>query len=261
MIAKPKHLTPENAARFQDQGVVDVYHFRVPYPSETFDTLNQLLKGTKRIVLDIGTGTGEIARSIIPFVERVDAVDWSQAMIDKGKTMPGGRDPKINWINGKIEDVELRPPYSMITAADSIHWMNWERIFPLFQNLLEPNGYLVTLERDELSPAWHEALIRLIVHYSTYEQFEPYDLTEELTKRGLFEVVGQKTTQPTINYQPIEDYIASFHSRGGLAQMSADNVTEFNRQLRQLVEPYQQNGKLELHTICRIVWGKPKTSQ
>src|SRR5262245_12200277 len=98
MTAKPAHLTPENAARFQDQDVVDVYHFRLPYTQEVFETLKALIIDSPRVALDVGTGTGDIARSIAPFVDRVDAVDWSQAMIAKGKKMPGGDNPKIHWI-------------------------------------------------------------------------------------------------------------------------------------------------------------------
>jgi predicted TPR repeat methyltransferase len=257
MTPKPAHLTPENAARFQDQDVVDVYHFRLPYPQEVFETLNHLVVDTPRVALDVGTGTGDIARSIVPFVGRVDAVDWSEAMIAKGKSLPGGSDPKINWIYGRIEEVTLNPPYALITAADSIHWMNWEQIFPLFHDALMPNSYLVTLGRTELPTAWSDALYDLIVRYTTYSQFEKYDLVEELTKRGLFEVVGRKTTQPVTTWQPIDNYIASFHSRGGLAQMSPENAAEFDRHLRQIVSPYQQAGKLELQTVSKLSWGKP----
>jgi ubiquinone/menaquinone biosynthesis C-methylase UbiE len=257
MTAKPGHLTSENAFRFQDQDVVDVYHFRLPYPQEVFEALNQIIIDTPRIVLDVGTGIGDIARSIAPLVDRVDAVDWSEAMISKGKSMPWGNDPKINWVSGRIEDVELHPPYALITAADSIHWMNWEQIFPLFHDVLTSKGYLVTLERSELPPIWNDKLQNIIVRYSTYSQFENYDLIEELTKRSLFEVVGNKATKPVTSWQPIEEYIASFHARAGLSNMSPENATEFDRQLRELSAPYQQDGKLQLQTICEMNWGKP----
>ena len=62
MLPKPKQLTPENAARFQDPNLVSLYHLRLPYPAQTFDILTALIRDQPRNVLDVGAGTGEIAR-------------------------------------------------------------------------------------------------------------------------------------------------------------------------------------------------------
>ena len=97
MTAKPNALRPEIAARFQDDGVVEAYAYREPYPPEVFDILAELIVDTPRAVLDIGCGRGEVARPLLSLADRVDAVDWSEAMLAKGKTLPGGvEDTKVN---------------------------------------------------------------------------------------------------------------------------------------------------------------------
>src|ERR1051325_10907037 len=111
MHAKPKHMSREYAEQFQDQSVVDVYHLRPPYQEEIFAVLADLIDPACRRVLDVGCGTGEIARRIAPEVEQVDAVDFSPAMIAKGKSSPGGNALNLRWIEGEIEKVTLHPPY------------------------------------------------------------------------------------------------------------------------------------------------------
>ncbi len=185
MFTKPRHLNAENAARFQDQSLVDVYHHRLPYPQAVFDRLLSLLSDLPPVVLDVGTGTGDLARGLIPFVERVDAVDVSEAMIHRGQMMPNGQHPDLNWIQGRVEEVHLQVPYSLIIGGDSIHWMEWETVFPLFHEVLHPDGYVVIIERSELPSVWSNDLGKLIVEFSLIKNFERYDLIEELEKRRL----------------------------------------------------------------------------
>jgi predicted TPR repeat methyltransferase len=81
MQPKPTHLGPAYSAMFRDQSVADAYPHRPPYPAAVFDTLAELITDTPRAILDVGCGTGDIARPLVARVDRVDAVDISAAMI------------------------------------------------------------------------------------------------------------------------------------------------------------------------------------
>lgn len=257
MLPKPKQLTPENAARFQDPDLVSLYHLRLPYPAQTFDILTALVCDQPRNVLDAGTGTGEIARGLVGQAERVDAVDFSAAMIERGRRLPGGQ--HVNWILGPVESVALLPPYALITAGDSLHWMDWEVVLPRFGRLLSPNGVMAIVTRRELPPPWQESLTRLIQRYSTMKDYEQFDLAEELEKRRLFRKVGDKETLPQLTSQPIDDYINSFHSRSSLAlsAMPAAEAQAFDEALQDAVLPWSHDGSLTLETQARVVWGRP----
>jgi 2-polyprenyl-3-methyl-5-hydroxy-6-metoxy-1,4-benzoquinol methylase len=76
-----------------------------------------LIADGPRTVLDIGTGTGAVARPLAPLVERVHAVDWSAAMIEEGRQLPGGDHPNLIWSVGPAETVALAPPYGLVTAV------------------------------------------------------------------------------------------------------------------------------------------------
>jgi trans-aconitate methyltransferase len=263
MLPRPAHLTPDNAARFKDQSVVDFYPLRLPYPPEVFDILAGLITDEPRAVLDVGAGTGDIARGLVRRVERVDAVDFSAAMIAKGKTLPDGDHPRLRWIYGAVETVALDPPYALVTAGESMHWMNWEVVFPRFGDALTPGGVVAIVHRMELPAPWQEGLDALIRQFSTMQNYQPFDLIAELEKRHLFQRMGARETAPVTSIQSIDDYIASFHSRASLSldHMPASDAATFDWQLRDLVSPWSKEGVLELQTVGSIVWGKPRRSR
>src|ERR1022692_3183071 len=115
MEPKPTHLGLQYAEQFKDSSIAEVYSYRPPYPDETIGLLLTLMVDEPRAVLDVGCGTGDICRRLVNKVERVDAVDFSHAMIEKGKTLLGGDHAHLYWIYGRIEKVELHPPYALIT--------------------------------------------------------------------------------------------------------------------------------------------------
>ncbi|GHO86641.1 class I SAM-dependent methyltransferase [Dictyobacter formicarum] len=212
---KPSHLGLKYAEQFKDSSIVDVYHHRPPHPDETVNALLALITDEPRTILDVGCGTGALARRLVNSVERLDAVDFSQAMLNKARTLPGGDHPRLNWIYGRVEDVALNPPYVLITADDSLHWMEWDIVMPLFQRLLTPHGYLAIVGCGTESNPWDKDLLALISRFSTNREFRPYNLIEELQQRHLFQKVGSVLTQPVPFVQSGEDYIQSIHSRNG----------------------------------------------
>ena len=120
------HLTPENARTFCFKGVAQSYVFRPPYPQALIDRL----RGLGNTVLEMGCGTAECSRRLAPFVERIDAVDPSAAMLAVGRGQPGGDAPNIHWHNAAAEEFETERRYDLIITALSLHWMDWEVVMP-----------------------------------------------------------------------------------------------------------------------------------
>lgn len=260
MKSKPKHLGPEYASAFQDQSLVDVYHLRPPYSSEVFDILVSLITEEPRAVLDAGCGQGEIARGLIGRFERIDAVDISEPMITKGRSLPGGDHPTLHWICGFVEEASLHAPYALVTTAHSLHWMEWDRALPRFHDMLTPNGYLAIIQNQpEPSLPWLEEVKKLTTKYSTNPEYRPVDLVEELETRGLFRKVGERTSAPTLFRQTLEEYIESFHSTSFYSRdrMGSERASAFDREVRELVKCYCREEEFNMQFVGKVVWGKP----
>ena len=261
MEPKPSHLGRKYAEQFKDVSIVSMYQYRPPYPDEVYVTLLGLISDQPRAVLDAGCGTGDLCRGLAPEVERVDAIDFSAAMIEMGKTLPNGRQEHLHWICGQVEEVRLYPPYALVTAGESLHWMDWEVVLPLVARLLTPNGSLALVARETEPTPWDEALLEIIRRFSTNWEYRPYDLVSELERRRLFQKAGEKRTRAVAFSQSGEDFIRSIHSRNGFSRerMGEAAATAFDEEVRTLLSPHLEAGMLNLSVVGTLVWGEPLT--
>jgi 2-polyprenyl-3-methyl-5-hydroxy-6-metoxy-1,4-benzoquinol methylase len=182
--------------RFADQSVVDRYHLRPTYPPETFTILGALIVDEPRVVLDVGCGTGNVARPLASCVERIDAVDLSLPMLERARTLPGGDSPKIRWLQGRTEEVSLEPPYALVTAGESLHWMEWDVVLPRLARALTPHGLLAILTVEELPAPWHEGYRQIEQRFTNNPAYQPFDWITALEKERLFQQLGTRETAP-----------------------------------------------------------------
>lgn len=262
MKPKPDFLGPQQATAFQDGAVAQAYQFRPPYPDATFDILVNLAIDMPKYVLDIGCGTGLVARKLVERVAHIDAIDISSAMIEQGKRLPQGDSPSVSWIVGAVETAPLNPPYSLITAGDSLHWMDWATVMPRLATMLTPDGSLAILGVDQLPTPWDEQLLPIIQRYSTVSGYHPYDLVAELEARDLFRTSGRQTTAPVAFVQPLDEYIESFHGRASFVRerMGTAAASAFDTAIRALLSQYCV-GSVTLQLVTEVVWGKPQPLQ
>jgi SAM-dependent methyltransferase len=260
MRPKPTHLGPQYAAQFQDAAIVAAYPTRPPYPAEVYERLRALLVAPA-VALDMGCGTGDIARRLAPLVERLDAVDISAGMIAAGQRLPGGGAPNLRWLVGAMEDAPLNPPYGLIVAGESLHWMDWAVVLPRLREALALDARLVIVARQEEPSPWSDELLALIRRYSTNRDYQRHDLIEELTARGLFQLEGGAQTEEEPFSQSVEDYIESIHSRNGFSRdrMPPEDATAFDTDARDLIAPYAPGGMVALRVSAALRWGQPLT--
>jgi SAM-dependent methyltransferase len=261
---RPANISPEHAAAFQERSVVEAYRHRPPYPPETFDILAGLIADWPRRVLDLGCGTGFIARNLLDSVDAVDAVDAldvSAEMVAEGKRLPNGAHLALNWIVGRAEDAPLRPPYELVVAGDSLHWMDWEVVLPRLADVLTARGQLAIATVHTLPAPWDAAALPIMQRYSTYgDRYRSLDLIAELSQRDLFEPRGQRRTAPMAFAQSIDDYVQSFHGRAGFAKgrMPAADVAAFDQAIRNVVAQHAHiQGQVALQVVAEVSWGRP----
>lgn len=260
MEPKPIHLGPQYGAQFKDESIALAYDTRPPYPAELFDILEGLVSDGQRIILDLGCGTGDVALGLARRADRVDAVDASEAMLRVARTRPGADHPRLHWTCATVEAFVFRGPYSLVVAAESLHWMDWEVVLQKIAGGLRPRAFLALVAGRSLGQVpWAAELARLVPRYSTNREYRPYDLVGELTRRGLFREIGRLTTGSVVFQQSIDRYVESFHTRNGFSRerMTPESACEFDDALRRLLAHHCPDGPVRGETSATVVWGDP----
>lgn len=260
MKPKPAHLGAGYASQFCDLSVASAYHARPPYPGETFDILESILPGLRpRRVLELGCGTGDLTLGLASRVELLDAVDFSAAMLAGARSRPGSGASGLRWHLKRAEAFDSAERYSLICAGTSLHWMDWEALFPRLRRLLHDEGLLAMATREVRERPWDPALREAIPRYSTNKDFEPFDLVEELASRGLFAERGRKTTAPEPFEQSLGDYVESFHSSNGFSRdrMEPRAAADFDELVVKLAAPHCPGGVVRGEVVGTVIWGRP----
>jgi len=260
---KPKHLGPDYGSQWQDAAMARAYPCRPPYPPAAYKILLSLLADeAPPTILDVGAGTGDLARELALHVERVDAVEPSPAMIDVGKSLGGAKLGNLRWIESPIESAPLDGPYGLAVAGESIHWTNWDLAFPRLAEVLAPGAVLALVGRHEARLPWSDSLGLLIARYSTNRDYTPYDIEEELVSRGHFEVLGRARTDDVTFTQSRDEYVDALHSRNGFSRTRMGVATKvFDAKFRDLLLSHGVQESVELTTWTELVWGRPLASQ
>lgn len=126
--SKPSGLSYEHASQFQDASMVHAYRHRVPYPAQTFDVLRELAGTPEPTVLDLGCGTGDVTVGLASFASRVDAIDVSAGMIAVATQRSLTRN-NVQWLLGFVESAPVSGPYDLMTAGQSLPWMDRPVVF------------------------------------------------------------------------------------------------------------------------------------
>jgi SAM-dependent methyltransferase len=246
---KPSGWSPDRATSFQLDAVARSYAFRPPYGATLFAKLASLVGDEPRTVLDLGCGPGDLARYLVPLFDRVDAVDMSPAMIAVGRTREHGDAANLRWIQGRAEDAPLDPPYALVVAGDSLHWMDWPVIVPRIRDVLSPNGWLAIAGKVWGTDTPEER--ELWSRYSTNQEYRPVHLIEELESRGFFEKRG--TEGFTAEWTPtIDEYLAANRSRASYPT-EPERAEAFDAELERLLD----GDRLRLTVRGGVAWGVP----
>ncbi|MEN0063977.1 MAG: class I SAM-dependent methyltransferase [Myxococcota bacterium] len=253
-MQRPKGLAGPYPAQWEDPAMAEAYPARLPYSESVIDQLASLVGGTSPI-LDVGSGTGDLARPLASRGFEVHAVERSPAMIAVAQRRPGG--DAVRFTPARIETAPLDPSYALAVAGESVHWFDWDRAMPRIRDALAPYAWFaVVSRRDRLRGA--ALLHRLIAQWSTNQDFEPYDAVELLVTRGWFEPAGRWQAAPTVLHVPIATWLLSLHSRNGFGpgRMGLAAKEAFDREASAILEARFPDGHARVDFAPEVVWGR-----
>lgn len=231
--------------------------YRVPYPPELLSFLREQAEcdGTGSLV-DLGTGTGEIAVPMSRHFEFVHAVDSSKEMIQEGKARAKKANANnITWHLSEAEKFKAEEDsVSLVTIGAAFHWMNRKLIAQHCQKWLLPCGALSVLGGSSTwtgTSAWQETAREVMKkwlgerrragsgNYSKPKERYEDILTQEgfIVSAASFDVDWRWTVDQYIGYL----YSTSFASRSVLGE----KADAFELDMRTALSNLAQNDVLK----------------
>lgn len=142
---------------------------------------------TNDIVLDLGTGTGIIAHTIAPFVDKVIGIDYSEQMLLKAIKK---KQRNESFIPLKVEEINVfnQKSFTKITARMIFHHIlkDLDKVVKDCYKLLRPGGSIIIAEGIPPSVHAKEFYTEMFKFKEERRTFMEEDL-KELLKNGGFE--------------------------------------------------------------------------
>lgn len=130
----------------------DYSRFRQGFPLDFFERLRARGIGRPgQRVLDIGSGTGQMARGLALGGARVTALDRSADLLAAARELDLDAGARVEQVRAEAEATGLPDAsFEVVTAAQCWHWFDQERLGLELLRLLVPGGRLVVAQLDWL---------------------------------------------------------------------------------------------------------------
>jgi SAM-dependent methyltransferase len=119
---------------------------RMPYPERLMTTMQRRLAlDGGGSLLDLGCGPGGLTLPLAPYFATVVAVDADPDMIRVGQDESARNGiHNVRWLRAYAEDLDDGlGTFTVVTLAQSFHWMNRPLVANKIRHLLAPDGYCV----------------------------------------------------------------------------------------------------------------------
>ena len=153
---------------------------RPGYPE---DAVRWLVGDEPRDVVDLGAGTGKLARALVALGHRVTAVE----PLDEMRAELHAAVPDARALAGRAEAMPLpHASADVVASAQAFHWFDHDAALPEVARVLRPGGSLALVwnSRDDRDP-WMAQLSAIIGN----ETIEEWDVVPILQEGGLFGAV------------------------------------------------------------------------
>ena len=245
--------------------------YRLGYPASFFDHLIKSFNLNKDSrVLDLGTGTGQIAIPMAAYVKEVVAVDPEGEMIEEGKVQAAqNKVANITWLQAKAEDISSKlGMFRVTTMGASFHWMEQDKVLEKVYELTEGGGGVAivanvsTVIHNKGNDAWKDIVWSTVKEFlgeerragnATYQ--EPRDRFEAVLARSKFS--RYQTFNDTYKVpRSIEDIIGYLGSTSFASyRLFGDRLEEFKKTLTERLLKLESSGKFTETAVVEAYLG------
>ena len=235
--------------------------FRAGFPESIFDRLAEFNVGLPgHTVIDLGTGTGTLARGFAHRGCKVIGVDPDPRMIGEARRLD--RQSKVNtrYVEATAESTGLDSGTADVVAAGQCwHWFDQPRVVAEVIRLLEPDGKLVIANFDWLPLAGNvvEATEELIIQYNPDWHFGGglgmYPHYLPVLSRAGIQNIQTFSYDMDVPYTP-EAWRGRIRASAGIAALDADSARRFDADHAELLSTRFPSSVLAVpHRVFAIV--------
>lgn len=245
---------------------MDYATHRAGFPIRFFEFLHERYQigVAGQHLLDLGTGTGTLARGFARAGCQVTALDPDRSMLDQAVRLAGAAGLEIAFHTGSAEDIPCDDAaFDVVTAGQCWHWFDASRALAEIGRVLKPDGSVVIAHFDWLSLSGNvvEATEALIMRHSPDW---PMDGGTGLYPQWMMQLgaAGFRNLQ-TFSFdvdQPYshEDWRGRIRASAGIGgTLSPQAVDAFDRELAALLKRDFPDTPLVIPHRCWALIGQP----
>ena len=245
-------------SRFSSR-VENYVRYRPSYPPGVIDVLRkQCALSSESVVADVASGTGIFTRLLLEQGSRVFGVEPNADMRRAGAEYLAAY-PSFTSVDGTAEATTL-PDRSvdLVTAAQAAHWFDRVKARAEFVRILKPGGWaaLIWNERETDSTPFLRDYEKLLLAYGTdYKEVRHERTTDEID--GFF--APSRFQLDTLQMEQSCDYDAlegRLLSSSYVPSAGSANHEAMLRELKQVFDSHQVNGKVVLTYVTRVYYGQ-----
>jgi len=260
MLARIYHGYVDSTLRFTDR-VEDYVKARPGYPAELIALLERECGLTPAsTVVDVGCGTGLLAKLFCDYACRIIGVEPNAAMRDAGRQFLNGY-PNFEIVEGTAEALPL-PGTSVdfITAGQAFHWFNQKEARHEFMRILKPNGWAVLVWNDreysgsKFADAYEALLWKYGIDYAEVNHRGKATLTsfEQFFGNSTF----AKATFPNVQHFDREGLIARVASASYMPSPGHERYPAMVEEVNSIFEDNQKDGLVAAKYETNVYYGQ-----
>jgi SAM-dependent methyltransferase len=232
----------------------DYARYRVAFPERMLERLAERGIGDRgQRVLDLGTGTGCLARQFALRGCEVVGIDPSEELIEEAKRIDDDGGVRVHYVVAKAERTTLdESSFDVVAAGRCWHWLDHNKAIREIKRVIKPNGYIALAQFDWLPMPGNAigATERLIEKYSPEWKLGGGnglhgDWLNDIRRAGFTEI-ETFSFDVTVSYSH-EAWRGRVRASASVrATMSPDMVARFDESLRQTLATDHESDPLEL---------------
>ncbi len=244
----------------------DYAQHRAGFPDSFFERLAKFRVGIKgQLIVDLGTGTGSLARGFAKQGCLVIGIDRSDEMLSAAQELDSSVGVVVEYRLAKAEDTGLPgTTYDVVAAGQCWHWFDRPRAAVEVKRLLKPGGIAIIAHFDwvpitgNLVRATEELIESHNPSWSMGDGFGMYPLwLRDLGEAG-FKDIETFSYDIDIPYTP-EAWRGRIRASAGVGgSMSSGKVGKFDEELAKLMSLHYQETILQIpHRVFAVITQAP----